>query len=39
MLNDPNLLYEGDPLRGQPAVLYRYGNFGVSWVAGVKGNF
>ena len=39
VLNDPNLLYEGDPLRGQPAVLYRYGNFGVSWVAGVKGNF
>ncbi len=39
VLNNPNLLYEGDPLRGQPAVLYRYGNFGVSWVAGVKGNF
>ena len=39
VLNDPNLLYEGDPRRGQPAVLYRYGNFGVSWVAGVKGNF
>jgi outer membrane receptor protein involved in Fe transport len=39
VLNDPNLLYEGDPLRGQPAVLYRYGNYGVSWVAGVKGNF
>ena len=39
VFNDPNLLYEGDPLRGQPAVLYRYGNFGVSWVAGVKGNF
>jgi TonB-dependent receptor len=39
VFNDPNLLYEGDPLRGQPAVLYRYGNFGVSWVAGVKGTF
>ena len=39
ILNDPNLLYEGDPVRGAPAALYRYGNYGVSWVLGVKGNF
>jgi hypothetical protein len=26
VFNDPNLLYEGDPLRGLPAYLYRYGN-------------
>jgi iron complex outermembrane receptor protein len=39
VFNDPNLLYEGDPLRGLPAYLYRYGNYGVSWLFGVKGNF
>jgi hypothetical protein len=39
VFNDPNLLYEGDPIRGAPAALYRYGNYGVSWVLGVKGNF
>jgi outer membrane receptor protein involved in Fe transport len=39
IFNDPHLLYEGDPLRGAPAALYRYGNYGVSWVFGVKGNF
>jgi iron complex outermembrane recepter protein len=39
VFNDPNLLYEGDPVRGLPAYLYRYGNYGVSWLAGVKGNF
>ncbi|MBL9188617.1 MAG: TonB-dependent receptor [Opitutaceae bacterium] len=39
ILNDPQLLYEGDPRRGIPAALYRYGNYGVSWTFGVKGNF
>lgn len=39
VFNDPNLLYEGDPIRGQPALLYRYGNYGVSWIFGVKGSF
>ena len=39
ILNDPTLLYEGDPTRGIPAALYRYGNFGVSWSLGVRGNF
>jgi iron complex outermembrane recepter protein len=39
ILNDPTLLYEGDPVRGIPAALYRYGNFGVSWALGVRGNF
>ena len=37
VFNDPNLLYEGDPVRGLPAYLYRYGNYGVSWLFGVKG--
>lgn len=39
ILNDPTLLYEGDPTRNVPAALYRYGNFGVSWTLGVRGNF
>ncbi len=39
IFNDPTLLYEGDPVRGTPAALYRYGNFGVSWSLGVRGNF
>jgi outer membrane receptor protein involved in Fe transport len=39
IFNDPNLLYEGDPTRNIPAALYRYGNYGVSWSIGVKGNF
>ena len=39
ILNDPNLLYEGDPTRNIPAALYRFGNYGVSWTIGVKGNF
>lgn len=39
ILNDPNLLYEGDPTRGIPAALYRFGNYGVSWSMGIKGNF
>jgi outer membrane receptor protein involved in Fe transport len=39
IFNDPQLLMEGDPLQGAPAALYRYGNYGVSWIAGVRGNF
>ncbi len=39
IFNDPTLLYEGDPTRNIPAALYRYGNFGVSWSAGIRGNF
>jgi TonB-dependent receptor len=39
ILNDPTVLYEGDPIRGIPAALYRYGNFGVGWSIGVRGNF
>ncbi len=39
ILNDPNLIYEGDPTRNIPAALYRYGNYGVSWNFGIKGNF
>ena len=39
ILNDPTVLYEGDPIRNIPAALYRYGNFGVSWTIGVRGNF
>lgn len=39
IFNDPNLLYEGDPTRNIPAALYRYGNYGVSWSIGIKGNF
>jgi hypothetical protein len=39
IFNDPTLLYEGDPVLKIPAALYRYGNFGVSWSLGVKGNF
>ena len=39
ILNDPTVLYEGDPTRNIPAALYRYGNFGVSWTLGVRGNF
>ncbi len=39
ILNEPQLLYEGDPGANVPAALYRYGNYGVSWVFGVKGNF
>jgi outer membrane receptor protein involved in Fe transport len=39
IFNDPTLLYEGDPTRNIPAALYRYGNFGVSWSIGVRGNF
>ena len=39
LLNDPHLLYEGDPTRNIPAALYRYGNYGVSWSLGVRGNF
>ncbi|MCX6953312.1 MAG: TonB-dependent receptor, partial [Verrucomicrobia bacterium] len=40
ILNDPNLIYEGDPTKPSvPAALYRYGNYGVSWVMGIKGNF
>jgi hypothetical protein len=33
------LLYEGDPTRDIPAALYRYGNFGVNWSIGIRGNF
>ncbi|MSU67113.1 MAG: TonB-dependent receptor [Opitutaceae bacterium] len=39
ILNDPHLLYEGDPTRNIPAALYRFGNYGVSWSLGIKGNF
>ena len=39
ILNDPNLLYEGDPNRNISAALYRFGNYGVSWTLGIKGNF
>jgi iron complex outermembrane recepter protein len=39
ILNDPQLLFEGDPTRNVPASLYRYGNYGTSWVFGLKGNF
>jgi len=39
IFNDPTLLFEGDPTRGIPAALYRYGNFGVNWSLGVRGNF
>lgn len=39
IFNDPTLLYEGDPSRNIPAALYRYGNFGVAWTAGVRGSF
>lgn len=39
ILNQPTVLYEGDPVRGIPAQLYRYGNFGVSWSVGIRGNF
>jgi TonB-dependent receptor len=39
ILNDPNILLEGDPSNGVPLVLYRYGNYGVSWVFGLKGFF
>ena len=39
IFNDPTLLYERDRIRGIPAALYRYGNFGVSWTVGVRGNF
>jgi TonB-dependent receptor len=39
ILNEPQELYEGDPVRGIPAALYRYGNYGTSWVFGIKGNF
>lgn len=40
ILNDPNLIYEADPLHpAVPAALYRYGNYGVNWTIGVKGNF
>jgi iron complex outermembrane receptor protein len=39
IFNDPQLLYEGDPILHIPAALYRYGNYGVSWSLGVRGNF
>ena len=39
IFNDPQLIYEGDPILKIPAALYRYGNYGVSWSAGVRGNF
>jgi len=39
IFNDPTLLYEGDPIAKIPAALYRYGNFGVSWNFGIRGNF
>ena len=39
IFNDPTLLFEGDPTRNIPAALYRYGNFGVTWSAGIRGNF
>jgi TonB-dependent receptor len=39
ILNDPQLIFEGDPTRNVPAALYRFGNYGTSWVFGVKGNF
>jgi TonB-dependent receptor len=39
IFNDPTLLYEGDPIRNVPAALYRYGNYGVTWSVGVRGNF
>ncbi len=39
IFNDPQLLMEGVPALGAPAALYRYGNYGVSWIAGVRGNF
>jgi outer membrane receptor protein involved in Fe transport len=39
IFNDPTLLFEGDPNRNIPAALYRYGNFGVGWSIGMRGNF
>ncbi|HEY1110026.1 MAG TPA: TonB-dependent receptor, partial [Opitutaceae bacterium] len=39
VFNDPQLIMEGAPHLGIPAALYRYGNYGVSWTLGVKGNF
>ncbi len=40
IFNDPNLIYEADPTRpAVPAALYRYGNYGVNWTIGIKGNF
>jgi TonB-dependent receptor len=39
ILNDPQIVYEGDPTRNIPAVLWRYGNYGTSWVLGMRGNF
>lgn len=39
VFNEPQEIFEGDPVRGIPAALYRYGNYGTSWVFGVKGNF
>ncbi len=39
IFNDPTLLYEGDPSRNVPAALYRYGNYGVTWSLGMRGNF
>jgi TonB-dependent receptor len=39
IFNDPQLIFEGDPNRNVPAALYRFGNYGTSWVFGLKGNF
>lgn len=39
LLNDPHLLYEGDPSRNILAVLYRHGNYGVGWNLSVRENF
>jgi TonB-dependent receptor len=39
ILNQPQLIFEGDPTRNVAASLYRFGNYGTSWVFGLKGNF
>jgi TonB-dependent receptor len=39
IFNQPQLIFEGDPTRNVPASLYRFGNYGTSWVFGLKGNF
>ena len=39
IFNDPQLIYEGVADRSIPPALYRYGNYGVNWTLGVKGNF
>jgi iron complex outermembrane recepter protein len=39
VLNAPQVIYEGNPVNNVPPVLWRYGNYGTSWVFGLKGNF